>query len=103
MTFIENCETIFGSFYVDFIGLFLLKLFIDLSFHTKNVMFWRSLPPLRSSAAFVDAFGKMIKCCEVVRKIQGLGNQNGISFINSTNALHRNRVSTTIGHEGNFT
>ena len=102
-TFIENFETIFESFYEDFIGLYLLKSFIYLSPQTKNVMFWRSLSPLRSSAAFADAFEKMIKCGEPITKIQVLLNQNGIFLINSTNKFHRSRVSTTMGHEGIFT
>ena len=69
---------------------------------TKNVMFWRSLPQLHSSAPFVDAFGKIIICGKLVRKIQWLVNQNGIFLINATNMLHRSRVATTMGHEGIF-
>ena len=96
--FLENFETTFGSFYEDFILLYLLKSFIDLSPHTKNVMFRRSWHVLRCSAAFVDALRKMIKCGEIVRKIQELVNQNGIFLINSTNKLHRSRVSTNMLH-----
>ena len=90
-------ETTFGSFHEDFVVLYVLKSFIDLSPKTKNIMLWQSLPPLRSSAAFVEAFGKMIKYCELLRKIQGLVNQNGILLINSTNTLHRSCIFTAMG------